>query len=79
MNVVPLALQEGPELPQGGLHRLGSGQQYRDFIYVDDIVAALLALHRNGLNKGVIQVGNGKAVTIASAAEVRQQLCASSV
>lgn len=42
----------------------GSGEQYRDFIYVTDVVDGLLLMLKGGMNRGVIQVGSGKATTI---------------
>lgn len=48
----------------------GSGKQYRDFIYVDDVVEALILMSTKGLNKGVIQIGTGKPVTIREIGEL---------
>ena len=48
----------------------GSGQQYRDFIYVDDVVNALILMSEKGMNKGVIQVGTGKPITIKTIGEL---------
>lgn len=42
----------------------GSGNQYRDFVFVDDIVAALLVAKERGMNQGVIQLGSKQATTI---------------
>jgi hypothetical protein len=42
----------------------GSGSQYRDFVFVDDIVKALLLVKDKGMNKGVIQLGSKHATTI---------------
>lgn len=47
----------------------GSGQQYRDFVYVEDVVEGLLAVADRGMDKGVIQLGSERAVSIAEAAE----------
>jgi len=48
----------------------GSGQQYRDFIYVDDVVNALILMSKKGMNKGVIQIGTGKPITIKKIGEL---------
>jgi len=48
----------------------GSGQQYRDFLYVDDAVQGLLAMQRHGMNRGVIQIGSGVPVTLRKAADI---------
>jgi GDP-D-mannose 3',5'-epimerase len=47
----------------------GSGSQYRDFVFVDDIVEALLLVKDNGMNKGVIQLGSKHATTIIDLAK----------
>ena len=47
----------------------GSGNQYRDFIYVDDVVNALILILKKGMNKGVIQIGTGIPITINNIAE----------
>jgi len=46
----------------------GSGNQYRDFIYIDDVIDALLLIFTKGLNKGLIQIGTGQATNIKEAA-----------
>ena len=38
---------------------LGTGEEYRDFVYVDDVVDALILVFKHGMNKGVIQIGSG--------------------
>lgn len=48
----------------------GSGLQYRDFVYVDDIVNALLLMSERGMNCGVIQVGQGQPTRIGDAAQL---------
>ena len=48
----------------------GSGNQYRDFVYVDDVVDALLITPEKGMNKGVIQIGTGDATTIKKLSEI---------
>lgn len=47
----------------------GSGTQYRDFVYIDDIINALVSVAGKGMNKGLIQIGSEKAVTLKEAAE----------
>ena len=49
----------------------GSRQHLGDFLYVDDVVDALLLMHDKGMNKGVISVGSGEGTTRASLVEVR--------
>lgn len=52
-----------------GLVVQGSGRQSRDFVYIDDAIDALLATYRVGMNEGPLQMGTGKATTLAEAAE----------
>jgi len=47
----------------------GSGQQYRNFAYVEGVVDDLLAVNDRGMNQGVIQLGSERAVSIAEATE----------
>jgi len=52
----------------------GSGKQYRDFVYVSDAVAAIVAFLERGMNMGVIQVGTGLPTTLLDAAKSIQEL-----
>ncbi len=47
----------------------GSGNQYRDFVYIDDIIDALIRIGVKGMNKGLIQIGSEKAISLKEAAE----------
>lgn len=47
----------------------GSGNQYRDFVFVDDIVKGLLLVKDKGMNKGTIQLGSKQATTILDLAK----------
>lgn len=42
----------------------GSGKQYRDFVYITDVVRALLLVKGRGMNRGVIQIGSKHATTV---------------
>jgi hypothetical protein len=42
----------------------GSGNQYRDFLYVDDVINALHLVLEKGMDEGVIQIGSEKATSI---------------
>ena len=53
----------------GDLVVWGSGKQRRAFVYVDDIVDALVASVPAGIGKGVIQLGPGQSHSIAEIAE----------
>ena len=52
----------------------GSGKQYRDFVYVSDAVAAVVATLEHGMNMGVIQIGTGTSTTLLDAANSIQEL-----
>jgi GDP-D-mannose 3', 5'-epimerase len=47
----------------------GSGNQYRDFVYIDDVVDALILVAQHGMNQGPIQIGSEKPTSIREAAE----------
>jgi len=51
----------------------GSGKQYRDFVYVSDAVAAIIATLERGMNMGVIQIGTGTPTTLFDAAKCIQE------
>ena len=63
-----IGLYTGENVNKQGLVVWGSGRQYRDFLYIDDAVDGVLATYRNGMNKGVVQIGTGDATTIKNAA-----------
>jgi nucleoside-diphosphate-sugar epimerase len=46
----------------------GSGKQTRDFVYVEDVVDAIMLALEKAWNKGAIQIGSGKATSIADIA-----------
>ena len=41
----------------------GSGEQYRDFVFIDDVVRALLLVAQKGMNHGIVQVSAGEQVS----------------
>jgi UDP-glucose 4-epimerase len=62
--VVPRFLQQA--LTGGSLVVFGDGSQSRDFVYVDDVVAALIsAAAAKGVNRQVINIGSGIETSIA--------------
>ncbi len=61
--VVPRFLQQA--LTGGSLIVFGDGRQTRDYVYVDDVVEALLAAATApGINRAVINVGCGKETSV---------------
>jgi UDP-glucose 4-epimerase len=66
--VIPQLLRQA--LTGGSLVIFGDGTQTRDFVYVDDIVAALLVSSTaSDVNRAVINIGSGQEVTINELAE----------
>jgi len=68
-QVLPSLVRKAILFPKEDFIIWGSGNQYRDFIYVDDVINALLLLLKKGMNQGLIQIGSEKAVTIHDAAK----------
>jgi GDP-D-mannose 3', 5'-epimerase len=69
-QALPSLIRKAVKYPQEDFVVWGSGKQYRDFVYVEDVVDALMLIYEKGMNKGVIQIGSSKAVTLREAAEV---------
>ena len=68
-QVIP-ALIKKIEQDNDSIEIWGSGKQYRDFVYVDDVVDALILVLEKGMNKGVIQIGTGNPTPIQTVAEL---------
>jgi UDP-glucose 4-epimerase len=61
--VVPRFMQQA--LGGGSIVIFGDGQQTRDFVYVDDVVAALVAaVTARNVNRQVINIGSGRETSI---------------
>jgi len=61
--VVPRFLQQA--LTGGSIVIFGDGRQTRDYIYVDDVVAALVAAATaQGINRSVINIGSGRETSV---------------
>jgi GDP-D-mannose 3',5'-epimerase len=69
-QVLPALIDRALQDPKGPLVVWGSGRQYRDFVYIDDVVEALLLVADRGKNKGVFQIGSGLPIAIGYAAEL---------
>lgn len=66
--VIPSFLRQG--MGGGSLVVHGDGNQTRDFVYVDDVVRAMVAAATApDINRGVINVGSGQEVSIRQVAE----------
>lgn len=70
--VVPRFLRQA--LGGGSLVLFGDGLQTRDFIYVSDVVAALVvAAQASGVDREVINVGSGRETTIVQLADLVEE------
>lgn len=69
-QVLPSLIRKAVKYPKENFVVWGSGNQYRDFVYIDDIVNALILIGQHGMNKGLIQIGSEKATTIREASEL---------
>jgi len=69
-QVLPSLIRKAVMFPDEPFIVWGSGNQYRDFVYIDDVVDALILMGKQGMNKGVIQIGSEKATTVREVAEM---------
>jgi len=69
-QVIPSLIRKAIKNPNEKFVVWGNGEQSRDFIFVSDVVEALLAILEKGLNKGPIQVGNETKTKISQIAEM---------
>lgn len=69
-QVLPALCRKAARHPDEPFIVWGSGRQSRDFIYIDDVVDALLRLPARGMNRGALQIGSGESTTIGRAAEL---------
>lgn len=70
-QVIPSLIRKSIQCPDQEPYEVwGSGQQYRDFIYVDDVVAGIHAALEKGWNQGVIQLGTGIPTSVKDLADI---------
>lgn len=69
-QVLPALARKAINYPNEQFIVWGNGQQYRDFVYIDDVVEALLLVAEKGMGKGLIQIGSEQATSIQQAAEL---------
>ena len=69
-QVIPSLIRKAINYPREDFVVWGSGNQRRAFVYVDDAVAALMAVAEHGMNRGVIQIGPDVSTSIRSIAEL---------
>jgi nucleoside-diphosphate-sugar epimerase len=68
-QVIPALCRKAINYPEEEFIVWGSGTQRRAFLYVDDVVDAIVALMDKGMNNGVIQIGPEESCSIADIAE----------
>lgn len=68
-QVIPALCRKAINYPNEEFIVWGSGKQRRAFVYVDDVVDALISLTEKGMGKGVIQIGPERSASIAEIAE----------
>lgn len=67
-QAIPSLIRKAISYPTERYIVWGSGNQYRDFVYISDVVRALLAVKDHGMNCGVIQIGSRQPTTISELA-----------
>jgi nucleoside-diphosphate-sugar epimerase len=68
-QVIPSLTRKAIRYPAEPFIVWGSGNQRRAFVYVDDVVDALLSVVERGMNRGPIQIGPGASASIREIAE----------
>lgn len=68
-QVIPSLIMKAVRFPEEPFIVWGSGNQYRDFVYINDIVEALTLVVKHGMNQGVIQVGSERPTSVRDLAE----------
>lgn len=69
-QVIPSLIRKAIRFPDEEFIVWGSGKQARDFVFVGDVVDALLRVALRGMGQGVIQIGTAKETTVAELASM---------
>ena len=69
-QVIPSLIRKAIRYPDEKFVVWGSGGQTRDFVFVGDVVDALLRLPLRGMGQGPIQIGTAKETSIAELADL---------
>ena len=69
-QVIPSLVRKAIRYPEEGFTVWGSGEQGRAFVYVDDVVDALITTKDKGLGEGTIQIGPEFCTSIKEIAEI---------
>jgi nucleoside-diphosphate-sugar epimerase len=73
-QVIPSLIRKAIRHPEEDFVVWGSGRQARDFIFVGDVIEALLLLPLKGMGKGAIQIASGQETSIADIARMVIQI-----
>jgi GDP-D-mannose 3', 5'-epimerase len=73
-QVIPSLIRKAIRYPEEDFIVWGSGKQSRDFVFVGDVIDALLRLPLKGMNKGPIQIGTSKETSVADLASMIVQI-----
>ena len=68
-QVIPATIRKAIRYPEEDFIIWGNGEQNRAFMYVSDVVDALILSLEKGINKGPIQIGNETKTTINEIAD----------
>ena len=68
-QVIPATIRKAIKYPDEDFIIWGNGEQSRAFMYVTDIVDALILSMEHGINKGPIQIGNDTKTTVNEIAD----------
>jgi nucleoside-diphosphate-sugar epimerase len=69
-QVIPSLIRKAIRYPEEEFIVWGSGRQARDFVFVGDVVDALVRLPLRGMCQGPIQIGTAKETTVAELASL---------
>ena len=69
-QVIPSLIRKAIRHPDEEFVVWGSGKQRRAFVFVEDIVDALVSVATQGMNQGVIQIGPDYSTSIKEIAEL---------
>ncbi|MCS6325896.1 MAG: NAD-dependent epimerase/dehydratase family protein [Nitrospira sp.] len=72
-QVIPSLIRKAIRYPDEEFVVWGSGKQRRAFVFVSDIVDALVSVATKGMNRGVIQIGPDYSTSIK---EIAERVCA---
>ena len=69
-QVIPSLIRKAVRYPEEDFVVWGSGRQARDFVFVGDVVDAILRLLLKGMGQGAIQIGTAQETSIARLAAI---------